>query len=124
MAIDRRILIADDDTAFRQGVAELLHAWGLEVEEAEDGTSALALLRLRPPALALLDMHMPGLTGLEILTILRRETLSVPCIFWSANASEVIEGLARREGALAVLRKPVPPTVLRRHLTEALGLEA
>ncbi|HJO26813.1 MAG: two-component system response regulator [Planctomycetes bacterium] len=122
MAIDRRILIADDDAAFRQGVAELLFNWGLEVEEAPDGAAALELLRLRPPSLALLDMHMPGFTGLEILTTLRRETLSVPCIFWSANASEVIERLARREGALAVLRKPVPAAELRRHLNEALNL--
>jgi CheY-like chemotaxis protein len=123
MSIDRRILIADDDTDFRSGVAEFLNPLGMEIVHAETGEEALEIVRHRPLELALLDMHMPGYTGLEILVLIQEETLGVPCIFWSGDATHDIERRAREAGAHAVLRKPVEPSVLREEVQRVLAMQ-
>ncbi len=128
--MERRILIADDDLAVRQGAAELLVSLGLEIVEAEDGGSALALVQAelaaaRPLHLALVDVHMPGPLvrsgagysprdgGLALLDALRDTAPKLPCILWSAAASDAVADWALRAGASAFLRKPVAPRLLR-----------
>ncbi len=114
MAIDRRMLIADDDAEVRLGAAELLRPLGLEILEAATGHEALSILRRRGPLhLALLDVHMPGVDGLEVFRTMLSETVKVPCIFWSGDATEAIEQVVLRDGASAFLRKPVRPDLLR-----------
>lgn len=122
----RRILIADDDRALRAGVVELLGNLPvhLEILEAESGDEALTIIRRTPLHLALLDMHMPGHTGLEVLEMLRRETLEVPCIVISGEASEAVRKQALIEGARAVLRKPLEARLLRAEVRRALHLDA
>jgi CheY-like chemotaxis protein len=120
--IDRRVLIADDDRELRAGVADLLAGLGLEILEAESGSEALRIVRVTSLQLALLDQHMPGPSGLEILSTIRRETLGVPCFFLSGDATEAILEAALREGALAVFRKPVEPARLRQQVIEALRI--
>jgi two-component system response regulator YesN len=126
MSIQRRILIADDDRDLRAGVVDLLGDLPLSIEilQAETGIEALSILRGASIHLALLDMHMPGHTGLEILTMLRRETLDIPCIFISGEASEAIRRQALIEGARAVLRKPLQPALLRAEVRRALRIDA
>jgi len=128
--MEHRILIADDDLAVRQGAAELLVSLGLEVVEAEDGGTALALVQAefaaaRPLHLALVDVHMPGPVGasaagysardggLALLDALRDAAPKLPCILWSAAASDAVADWALRAGASAFLRKPVAPRLLR-----------
>jgi CheY-like chemotaxis protein len=123
MAFDRRILIADDDREQRAGVVELISGLGVEVLEAETGNEALSILRRWRLALALLDHHMPGSTGLEILSAVRQETLGVPCILMSGEANEIVRKQALFEGALAVLKKPYEPSVLRAEVRRALALD-
>ena len=120
MAIDRRILIADDDAAVRVGAAELLEPLGLEVLEAESGAEALTIVRRSRIHLALLDMHMPGSTGLEVFESMRAEVPGLPCIFWSGDATEDIARYALRLGASAFLKKPVAPELLRGEVTRVL----
>lgn len=126
MSIQRRILIADDDRDLRAGVVDLLGDLPLSIEilQAETGVEALSILRQASIHLALLDMHMPGHTGLEILMMLRRETLEIPCIFISGEASEAIREQALIEGARAVLRKPLQPALLRAEVRRALRIDA
>jgi CheY-like chemotaxis protein len=126
MSIQRRILIADDDRDLRAGVVDLLGDLPLSIEilQAETGIEALSILRGASIHLALLDMHMPGHTGLEILTMLRRETLDIPCIFISGEASEATRRQALIEGARAVLRKPLQPALLRAEVRRALHIDA
>jgi CheY-like chemotaxis protein len=123
---DRRILIADDDRDQRSCVAEFLSALPirLEIEHAESGLEALAVLRRSPFHLALLDMHMPGHTGLEVLEAIRNETLGVPCIVISGEASEAVRQHALVIGAHAVLRKPLEPRLLRDEVRRALRIDA
>lgn len=113
MVQNPRILIADDDTEIRLGAAELIGPLGLEVVQAATGIEALGVLRERAVHLALLDVHMPGHTGLELLEFVREETLDVPCIFWSGEADDVTANWLLGHGADAFLRKPVRPDDLR-----------
>ncbi len=124
MAFDRRVLVADDDRDLRAGVCDLLHAWELEIVQAETGSDALEILRSLRPRLALLDMHMPGYTGLELVSFVRRETLGVPCIVLSGDATEAVRTMALHEGALAVFRKPPEPALLRAEISRALAIAA
>jgi CheY-like chemotaxis protein len=118
--IDRRILIADDDRRLRASLVELLGGLA-SIVQAETGRQAIDLLRAGPIDLALLDMHMPEVTGLEVLTLMREETLGVPCIVCSGDLTDGVRDHLLREGALAVLRKPVEPVFLRSEVLRALS---
>ncbi len=122
MSIDRRILIADDDSAIRLGVADLLGPLGLDIVLAEDGRQALQILRHGGLHLALLDHRMPGASGLEILEAIRSELLGIPAILCSAEADGELATLAQAAGAFAVLTKPVMPSRLKQEVVRALDL--
>jgi CheY-like chemotaxis protein len=122
MPIDHRVLIADDDRELRTGVVDLLRGMHLEIFEAETGLDALRIVRVASIHLALLDMHMPGHSGLEVLAAIKRETLGVPCIFISGDATEAVRKMALAEGAWAVLKKPLEPKLLRSEVERALRL--
>jgi len=125
MMLPNRVLLADDDLEVRRGVEELLSPLGLEFLHAESGPEALelALARLSSLALMVLDVHMPGCTGLEVLSRLRLQVreLVVPCIFYSGEAADTLQRQARDAGAWAFLRKPVQPEVLRIEVRRALA---
>jgi len=122
MAFHRRILVADDDRDLRSCVIDLLRGWELAIVQAESGTEALEILRRERPSLALLDMHMPGYTGLELVSFVRKETLAIPCIVLSGDATDAVRSMALEEGALAVFRKPPEPRLLRAEVARALGM--
>ncbi|MBM3989433.1 MAG: response regulator [Planctomycetes bacterium] len=146
----RRVLLADDDLNVRSGVEELLSPLGLEIVHADSGSQAfeIARERLHDLHLLLLDLHMPGMTGLDVLTSLRGELDGLtplrgeldgltplrgeiggrrprpsripPCILYSAEASEELRSRALALGAWAFLRKPVAPHALRGEVLRAL----
>lgn len=122
--IDSKILIADDDREVRAGVVDLFRDLDLEFVQAETGIAAIEILRQSVFDLALLDMHMPGRSGLEVLSVIRRETPDLPCIFFSGDATDAIRARALQEGALAVLSKPLVPSILRHEVRRALQIAA
>ncbi|SDO72719.1 response regulator transcription factor [Geodermatophilus sp. DSM 45219] len=104
-----RVLVADDEDDIRALVALAVRRAGCTVAtEVADGPRALAAARTDPPDLAVLDVSMPGATGLEVCAALRRDpaTAGVPVLLLSAGASpdDVARGLAA--GADAYLAKP------------------
>jgi two-component system, response regulator PdtaR len=101
-----RILIADDDRLVLLTLADGLREAGFEVIEASDGLQALTLCREEAPALALLDIRMPGLDGLELARCLRDGT-TVPFLFLSAYNDEQFVRQAAEVGALGYLVKPL-----------------
>lgn len=101
-----RILLADDDRVVLFTLGEGLREAGFEVIEARDGLQALALCGSEAPDLALLDIRMPGLDGLELARRLRSET-TVPFVFFSAYGDEALVSSAVEIGALGYLLKPL-----------------
>ncbi|RMH05327.1 MAG: response regulator [Planctomycetota bacterium] len=110
-----RILVADDNTTTRKVIQTLLVASGFDVELAADGAQALERLLARPGGfdLSLLDVHMPSLTGLEVLFQLKSAGMAVPSILMTGHPSKALESAALEAGARTVLRKPIPAEVLR-----------
>jgi DNA-binding response OmpR family regulator len=82
----RTVLLVDDEPLIRETVAEVLEGDGLRVVTAGDGREALQRVRDDPPDLVLLDLMLPGIGGMEVCRILRRDT-SVPIIMLTARDS-------------------------------------
>jgi DNA-binding response OmpR family regulator len=103
---DAKILLADDDRLIRSTLAMGLRAAGYEVLEAGDGDRALQMCKESPPDLAILDVRMPGLSGIELARRLRAET-NIPFLFLSAYGDDDTVERAVAEGALGYLVKPL-----------------
>ena len=119
-----RVLLADDDLEVRSCVAELLTPLGLECLHAESGPEAIEILRVEHVRLDLivLDMHMPGFGGLEVLHRLRDGLGLLPTICCSGEATDELATRAMEAGARAFLRKPLQPIALREEVMRALDL--
>jgi len=117
------VLVADDDEDILSLVAYVLEAAGYGVVAAHDGEEALQLALDRRPAVAVLDVMMPQLDGLEVTRRLRAtEGLEeLPIILLTARVadSDVQDGFGA--GATAYLRKPFSPHDLRQQVAAALG---
>lgn len=102
-----RILLADDHTLVRAGIRSLLnHVEGIEiVAEAEDGHHALELITRHRPDVALVDVTMPGLNGLEVASRVATACPEVRVLILSMHANEEYVGQALRAGASGYLLK-------------------
>jgi len=100
------LLLIDDDCQFLHMLAEGLRAAGFDVLEASSGDAALKLAREAKPDLAICDVQMPGMSGLELVPKLRDQA-SVPFVFLSSYGDEELVKLASQHGALGYLIKPV-----------------
>ncbi len=116
-------LIAEDDHDIRELVATKLASAGYQVIAVGDGTAALIELRDRLPDIALLDVTMPGISGLEIISELRDDplTAAIPIILLSAKSQEfdVENGIAI--GAVDYVIKPFSPRELLSRVEAALS---
>lgn len=101
------LLITDDDRQFRETLRLGLEPRGFSTILAGDGEEALKIVRSQEVHLVLLDMHMPRLSGLETLRLLKRIKSMLPCILLSAQLDELIIEQARLAQAFSVLAKPV-----------------
>ncbi len=104
----RRVLVVDDERHIRAVLRGYLEADGFAVTEAEDGESALAVLRSDPPNLVLLDVMMPGTDGLEVLRELRTFS-DAYVILLTARAEEVDKLVGLGVGADDYVTKPFSP---------------
>lgn len=102
-----RILIADDESIIRLGLKKILEEAGHKVvASAPDGKKALELARTTSPDLAILDIKMPEMDGLEVAEILRREN-PIPVIILTAYSDRELVERAREAQTMAYLVKPV-----------------
>ncbi|MBI5922145.1 MAG: response regulator [Betaproteobacteria bacterium] len=115
-----KLLVADDDRVVLFTLCEGLRQAGFQIIEARDGLQALALCQSQAPDLALLDLRMPGLDGLELARRLQAET-SVPFVFFSAYNDEAYVQEAVALGALGYLIKPIQATTLVPMIRTALA---
>ncbi|SMF49473.1 sigma-54-dependent transcriptional regulator [Pseudogulbenkiania subflava] len=114
-----RILIVDDDAAFRGGLAEMLHDLRHIVLEAETTEAGLHRLRTEVVDAAIVDLRLPGQDGLAFLRQ-AKQVSQVPCIMLTAYASGSNTIEAMRLGAFDHLTKPVARQALVETLTRAL----
>ena len=118
------VVIADDDADIRALVRISAVRAGLDVvAEAGDGDEALAAIRRLVPELAILDVTMPGLTGLEICRLVRADSAldGVQVLLVSAAADETSIAAGMRAGAADYLSKPFSPRELASRLSAHVG---
>jgi DNA-binding response OmpR family regulator len=117
------VLIADDDADILSLVRAVLERAGNEVISVGDGAQALASVMDRKPDLAVLDISMPELDGLEVLRRLRADsaTSALPVVLLSARAQEADVKLGFELGASAYVKKPFSPRELADRVAELLS---
>ncbi len=101
------MLITDDDGAFRETLRSAFAPHGFHTLTAGDGDEALEIVRRESVHLLLTDMHMPRMSGLEIIRQIRRSRLVIPCILISGGVDDGLVEEARDVDAFSILRKPV-----------------
>ena len=104
--VKRRILIVDDDPLLVEFLTEVIGHAGYDTVVASSGEEALQVIAGKEPDLALLDITMPGMSGLELAATLK-ETSSVPFMFLSAVGDSESARQAAAFGAVGYLVKPV-----------------
>ncbi|EGW36605.1 response regulator transcription factor [Desulfosporosinus sp. OT] len=109
--MSNKVLIADDDDRIREIVRIYLEADGFDVYQAEDGNSALEMVRKDNLDLIILDLMMPGLDGWTVCKILRKET-KIPIIMLTAKGEENDRVLGFDLGADDYVVKPFSPREL------------
>jgi len=104
----RRVLVADDDPDILKVVAANLEAEGIEVEAVSNGWEAQARALRTSPDLIILDIAMPGRTGLEVMAALRShpETKDIPVVLLTARSSDADIWEGWKSGAAYYLTKP------------------
>ena len=115
-----RLLVVDDDHAFRISTAALLRADGHDVDVAPDATAAVQALRAHAYDLVLLDLRMPGIDGIQLVETLRVWGESVPVLMISGYGTVENAVRAMHLGTDDFLTKPVEPDVLSAKVAELL----
>jgi len=115
---ERCIAIVDDEAPVRVALGRLLRLADYEVEAFGSGEEFLASLDVRCPACAVLDVHLPGLSGLEVQARLRAAHPQIPVVFITASDDRALEDAAHGSGGVRLLRKPFSSD----QLLEAVGM--
>jgi DNA-binding response OmpR family regulator len=117
----KRILVVDDDRSLRHVLDRLLESAGYEVTTAADGAGALALLGRRKFDLVLLDIGLPQVSGLEVLSRLRRKKTRPKVIVMTADDTPETVLSAVRDQAYRYIGKPFAPNVVVELVGSALS---
>jgi len=117
-----RVLLIDDHALVRKGLEELLQSRGIEVVgSAGSGEQGISLAQKMTPDIILLDIKMPGMTGLETLEKLKADGITTPVLMLSMSRDEEDLARALREGAQGYLLKDMDPDELIPALNDAMS---
>ena len=100
------VMIVDDDDSIRKSVRRLMKSFGFAVETFASAEEFLGSERLEKTSCLILDVHMPGMNGLELQKQLVASGCAIPIIFITAFADDRARGEAMTAGAAAYLIKP------------------
>lgn len=114
------IVVVDDDANIRDAIRALLEADGMMVEDYPSGEAFLAAYRPGSHGCLLVDAHLPGVSGLELLRQLREAGHHLPAIMITGNSDVPMAVQAMKAGALDFIEKPVSPADLRASIGRAL----
>lgn len=117
-----RVLVADDEVAVTRLYEKVLSASGYQVTTVNDGVLARALLEGEDFDVILSDVHMPGMSGIDLLRAARRFEREVPVVLVTGAAEDGFADLAGEFGALLYLIKPVEPRIMVQVVEHAIRL--
>ncbi len=114
------ILIAEDDVNLRHGLIDLLEGEGYRVVAAADGDEAIEFFRKETPALLLLDVMMPRISGYDVCRMVRKDNPQVPIIMLTAKGEEIDKVVGLELGADDYITKPFGLHELRARIKSVL----
>ncbi|MGW0821118.1 response regulator [Streptomyces sp. NPDC002845] len=115
-----RVLLIEDDRAVREGVGLALRRQGHEVAAAESGEDGMAQLRSFRPDVVVLDLMLPGMTGLDVCRAIRSVDQTMPIIIVTARGDDVDIVIGLEVGADDYVVKPVQARVLQARIRAVL----
>src|SRR5215831_1602944 len=115
------IIIVDDDPAVRDALSVVFSLEGFHVTSFGDGQSLLAAARARTPSCIILDVHMPGRSGLDILRELNAQDYAAPIFIISGQGDIPMAVDAIKNGALDFIEKPFRGSEIVTRLSEAIA---
>jgi FixJ family two-component response regulator len=118
------VVLVDDDADARSAYGRLLRVRGYDVREHPSAEHLLAAPDVREPACVLLDLRMPGLSGLGLQAEFARRGLEVPIVFLTGHGDVPSSVQAMKSGAVDFLEKPVSEPALLAAVEAALALSA
>ena len=115
-----KVLVVDDEQEFAATLAERLTLRGMVTVTANDGEQALRCMEQERPHIVILDMKMPGMSGMEVLRLIKQKCPTIPVILLTGQgtANDNAEGMG--VGAFDYLVKPVKIEELLQKMREAL----
>ena len=117
------VLVVDDDAFMRHVLVDAFSRAGFEVETFTSANDLLARADLSPPAVLLLDVQLPGMSGPELQLLLRERGVSIPVIFLTGSSDIPIAVAAMRNGAVDFIEKPFHHATLVDSVRRALALD-
>ena len=120
MLNSRLISIVDDDEPFRESMRKLVMLLGYTVEAFPSAADFLASRHLPETACLVADVHMPGMTGIELHRHLVAAGYAIPTILVTAYPDEAVRDRALKDGVVCYLSKPLDDNHLERCLRSAL----
>jgi FixJ family two-component response regulator len=115
------IAVVDDEVPVRTMLQRALRLADYEVAAFATGEDFLGSLPTRLPACAVLDVHMPGLSGFDVALRMREASYPVPVVLITASDDAAIDRSAAAAGAVCLLRKPFPTDALLAAVRDALA---
>lgn len=115
------VAVVDDELPVRTMLGRVLRLADYQVTAFASGEEFLASLTAPFPACAIFDVHMPGLSGIDVQSHLRAAHIGIPIVFITASDDVVLDWLAREMGASCLLRKPFSSDALLRAVSAAIG---
>src|SRR5690348_14127118 len=113
IAVDRLLVaVVDDDESVRESLPDLLREFGFAARTFSSAGEFLSSGSIGQTKCLILDVAMPGMTGLDLQQELRRRRQEIPIIFITAQRDEAIQKQALKAGAVRFLYKPFSDTVL------------
>ncbi len=117
-----KVLVVDDDASVRKSLNRLIRAAGYDVETLDGAVAYLERAVQPPPACLVLDVRMPGMSGLDLLKCVAGTPRGLPIVFISGHGDEDLRAQAIDAGAVEVLYKPLDETTLLAAIDQALTL--
>ena len=119
--VDKPILIVDDEPIVRESIRDWLQEAGYPVATAESGEEALKMMETQDFSVLVLDVRLPGKTGVQILREVKTLKPQIKSIIITAYPSAELAVEAMKLGAVDYLIKPVAPDELERLIRETLS---
>jgi len=121
MKASASVLVVDDEKVVRDSLAEMLEETGYKVSSAEDGYEALTIINERPPNVVVLDMRLPGMSGIEVMKSIKEKDEKMAIIIMTAYGSIDNAVEAMKLGASDYITKPFPPERLEASIGKILS---